>query len=389
VGQDISSSGESQELVKLGINNYSDEYLLNNSIIGDKFGSDVDIDGDIIIVGAPGHDFDNYYVNGTGNFIRKEFNSEFNIPSRTTYELGSSGSRNSLQNSGLSVLNNGAVFTFENRIIDWSNKSKKWKLVEKIIPQGYNAKNQAQQNPELPLSSGSENSNFGYSVSIDKANRSDADYSVAIGSHTHIHPSSIGGEILTNAGAAYSNDIMLRNPAPSIPSPYAYIDAKVFGEKGLPSINILVQNNNENNAIYYSSGTIYSDSKGQIFIEASGQNPSNRGFMQHIPYIVSVDGKYAYGLPESSGMILFINGKQDSSQNMNIFTNVDNSALVYNNIGLYSSSILGFASGIPSGLILYTNCPDPTVISESGLSLYMASGIGQFTDNLNLRIRGR
>jgi hypothetical protein len=61
---------------------------------------------------------------------------------------------------------------------------------------------------------------------------------------------------------------------------------------------------------------------------------------------------------------------------------------VYNNIGLYSSSIIGFASGIPSGLTLYSHSPNPIEISESGLNLY-TSGIGHLADNINLRIRGR
>jgi hypothetical protein len=382
VGQDLTDSGISQQQTLLGNNNYTNEYLANNTIIGDKFGIDVDIDGDIIIVGAPGHDFDNYYLNGSGQFIRKDFNSEFNIPSRSIYDMGSSGNRDQLQNSGICILNNGAIFAFENKIVNWNDRSKKWKLIEKIIPQGYNSAYQA-------LPSGSENSNFGYSISIDKANRSDADYSLSAGSHKHIYSTNSGEIALIDAGAAYSNDIMLRNQPPSIPSALAYIVANVFGEKGLNSINISVVNNGDNNLSYYATGLLYSDNKGQIFLEASGQNPSDRHFIQHSPYIVSVDGKYAYGTMVGDGAMLFIDGKQDSSQNMNIFTNVDNLAFVYNNMGLYSSSIIGFASGIiPSGLTLYSHSPDPIEISESGLSLY-TSGIGHLADNINLRIRGR
>jgi hypothetical protein len=381
VGQDLKDSGISQQPIMLGNNNYTNQYLTNNTIIGDKFGIDVDIDGDIIIVGSPGHDFDNYSVNGSGQFIRKEFNSEFSIPSRSVYNMGSSGIRNQLQGSGITVLNNGAIFTFENKIVNWNNRLKKWQLIEKIVPQGYNSKYQA-------LPSGSENSNFGYAISIDKTNRSDADYSLAIGSHRHIYSTNSGEIALRDAGAAYSNDIMLRNQPPATQSPSAYIIANVFGEKGLSPINIAVTNNINDNLSYYATGLIYSDNKGQIFVEVSGQNPSDRHFIQHVPYIVSIDGQYAYGTSVGDGAMLFIDGKQDASQNMNIFTNVDSFAFVYNNIGLYSSSIIGFASGIPSGLTLYSHSPNPIEISESGLNLY-TSGIGHLADNINLRIRGR
>ena len=87
-------------------------------------------------------------------------------------------------------------------------------------------------------------------------------------------------------------------------------------------------------------------------------------------------------------MILTNFGKVDVDNNMNMYTNVDDNAFVYNNLGMYTSSITDFASGIPSGLYLFTNCPDPTVLSNSGLTLF-ASGIGSNADTLNIGIRGK
>jgi hypothetical protein len=237
----------------------------------------VDIDSDIIVVGAPGHDFNNKYINTSGSFIRKEFNEEFYIPQRIVTDLGSSGIR--LQNSGTVLLNNGSIFTFENKIIDWSTKDKKWTFVEKIVPV-----------------SGCDNQNFGSTVAIDRLFRTDADYTIFAGSTSGIYSS----------GSSYSYDIMLRQPPPSIPSPEAFIQAKVFGERdsaGNPSVFISIQNSGENNQKYFTSGTIFSDNKGQIFIEVSGQDPATKGFIAHRPFIKSVDGQYAFGTQNNNNII--------------------------------------------------------------------------------------
>ena len=424
VGHDLISATNSEAI--LGYNNYTDEYLAINSFTGDKFGSDVDIDADIIAVGAPGHDFGNLSINGTGEFIRKSFNAEFNIPSRTTIDCG----LDEFLNSGVPpVLNNGAIFTFENRIIDWPTKTQKWTYVEKIVPQGILSRDQnfysdsidggfvgtvhgsqldvggpsSVGSPDIDggsvsgtpsymtFAEGNENDNFGQLVSIDRANRSDADYTIVGGSYKHGYSSS-GTNLLVNAGAIYSNDIMLRPPVPVLPNSGTYIDAKVFGERdglGNPTVNLYITNNNDDNKVYYSSGIVYSNNNGEIFIEISGQDPSSRGFITHRPFIESVDGQYAYGIPIKNSFRLYTAGRQDREANMDMFTKVDNSSFVYNSIGLYNSAILGFASGIPSGLSLYLDCPEPVSISASGLFLYTASGIGNYTDTLNLRIRGK
>jgi hypothetical protein len=55
---------------------------------------------------------------------------------------------------------------------------------------------------------------------------------------------------------------------------------------------------------------------------------------------------------------------------------------------LYQSAVLGIASGVPSGLFLYTDCPSGIIISESGFALY-ASGTGFSPEILSLEIRGK
>lgn len=382
IGHDLSNSGESQSYLSLGPNNYNNSYLEQFSIITDQFGYDVSIDSDIIIVGAPGHDFDKYANNiyASGSYIRKAFNEEFDIPSRFIQDLGNSGVRNIIS-SGITVLNNGAIFAFENRVIDWPTRTTKWTFVEKILQQGLKSREQ-----RSISASGTENENFGRSVYVHRSNRSDSDYVIVGGSDKHIYSIS-GNSPLANAGAAYSNDIMLRDTYPAIANTGTYIDAKVFGERDSgknPTVRIIV-NNTVNNQLLYASGIIYSDENGAIFLEASGQDPAIRGFIQHRPFIVSVDGLYKYGSPNSGNMPLFIDSTAVKTDNMNLFV-VSTTGNVYNNIGLYNSAITDFGSGI---INFYTDCPDPTQIVESGLLLYMPSGVGLSTDTLNMRVRGK
>jgi hypothetical protein len=343
-----------------------------DSIITDQFGYDVDIDGDIIIVGAPGHDYGNHYINGSGAFIRKCFNEDFDIPSRKSFDLGNSGNRQLYPFT--QILNNGSIFTFENKIVNWETKTKDWIYAEKVVPQ-WNYTNI--------------NSNFGRSVSIDKANRSDSDY-VIVGGADNYDFSSSGTDYKNSSGGSYTTDIVLRNSI-AIQSPEAYIDATFFGEtdtSGNPKIKLLFSNGNIGNKEYTTSGIIYSNNEGEIFIEASGKDPVARGFIEHRPYIQSVDGQYVYGFPISGNFPLFIEGKRDVDQNMNIFTNVDDTANVYNTLGLYNSAVYDIISGAyPSGLKLYVHTPNPSGLSAN--FCLSVSGIGSYTDTLNMRIRGK
>lgn len=373
IGQDITQSGNNQYSL-LGPNSYSSTYLNINTFVGDQFGYSVDTDGDIIAVGAPGHDFDKivYDMYNSGSFIRKCFNDEFDIPKHFVIDTGASGVRDSI-NSGLCVLNNGAIFTFENKIVDWSTREQKWTFIEKIIPQGYNR-----------IQNNNENDNFGRCVSIDRVYRSDADYIIVGGCENQDYSSS-GDSFIQSAGAAYTNDIILRESSPALPSPSSYIDVKVFGElvDNYPIVRAITLNDKSDQS-YYTSGLIYSNKDGAIFLEASGQDLSSKRFLQHIPYVVSIDGLYKYGLPDSGILPLFVDGYVDYRENIDLFV-VGSTGNVYNNLGLYSSSIVDFGSG---NLNFYTDCPSPTHIFESGLPLFTASGIGINTDSLNIRIRG-
>jgi hypothetical protein len=349
-------------------------------VVNDQFGYDISIDGDIIVVGAPGHDFGNYNEEEVGSFGRKFFNRDFYIPLRTVHDLGDQTTRNTL-NKHEQIINNGAVFTFENRIIDWNSKTKKWIYVEKSVPEGYSDGTQ-----------NSINDKYGKSVAIDKSNRTDADYTIVVGSPFHDYATSgnhISEQPMNDAGSAYIADIVLRRQPAAKPSPNSFINSRVFGftydnEDNIVRLDFV--NNNDDNKLYSASGIIYSNIQGEIFLEASGQDPATKGFIQHRPYIMAVDGQYVYGTPSYEGMTLTTFGKFDLENTMNMFTNVGDN-FVYNNVGLYTSAITGFASGVPSGLYLFIESQNTTDISSS-LTL-IASGIGSDTDTLNLRIRGK
>jgi len=340
---------------------------VSSSGINDQFGYDVAIDSDSILIGAPGHSYGNHVVNGSGDFVRKFFNSEFNLPERIVTDL---------DNSGSFVLNNGAAFVYENRIQDWASKKLKFSLVEKVVPQ----------DNESHIGSGDY---FAESVSIYRSKRTDSDYTIGIGSSKHDYDTS-GNNYVNNAGSAYVYDIMLREQPPSTPNQDAYLFGSVFGdtdENNQPRVNVIVVNSGES-ILYNVSGTVYTNNQGEIFVEISGQDTSRYGFAQQRPFIESVDGQIVYGINNSGNIPLFIEGQRFVSSNMNIFANVENIGNVYNNIGLYSQGIVDFATSSLSGLSLYSHAPDPISISNSGLSL-MISGVVINEKNIDLFIRGR
>jgi hypothetical protein len=342
------------------------------NVSSDHFGHSVVLQNDTIAIGSPNHDYGNYYsvVFNSGSFARKNFNPQFDIPTYVSNDLGYSGVRAAFNTSGIYGTNAGAIYVYENNITDWENKKQGWKLVEKILS-----------SPTVPSGSLSISERFGSNIYLSRPYRSDADYTIFAGCH-----SASGGGLL-NTGAAYSKDIMLRKQRPSLANSGAWINAKVFGESS--SNNDYVVNlkfsNSGNNAPYYGSGTVVSNSNGEIFIEVSGQDPSTKGFISHRPYIESVLGSYQYGQILENGMVLFSEGRfLPPSSQMNLFIDVENSAYVYNTLGLYGSVMTDVVS---SGLNLFIESPSGSVTSS--LNLFAPSGIGSLNDNLNLQVRGK
>ena len=376
----------------------------------DEFGRSVAIASDMLAVGAPCHDFetlhDHIFESDTA-FIRKDFNAEFKIHKHISTDLGCSGIRvDDLGNdgtppdSGTMVLNNGAVFTFKQRITDWANRIKTWEEADKINAQGYSDRNTA-----LSASSGTENDHFGTSVALHRAKRGDSDYTLVVGSPNHNYSTSgnhITSENMENAGAAYTFDAMLREQLPTIPNSNSYMIARVFGDREVDHLNTLTLNVNQNTTgdpiKYTTSGIIWSNSKGHIFVEASGYDASSKGFAIQRPYVVSVRGNLLPGTPDSDNIGLFTAGKPFGvSGNMNLMLSGAPSANVYNNMTLYNRGVLGLDSG---NLQMFLEAPSGStsnltvfisgkqlIEQQDQFKLYLENEA--IIENLNLRVRGK
>lgn len=336
------------------------------SALSDQFGHAVDIYNDALIIGAPNHSYENYYesIYLEGSFARKNFNSQFDIPVRNIHDLGDASVRSFFEMDGYKK-NIGAIYLYENKITDWENKDQSWSLIQKVT-------------------SNNANERFGRSIYFSRPYRTDADYSIFAGCHL-----SSGANIL-HAGTIYAKDVMLRGQPPSTQDPEGWINVKAFGDRGIndgPTVILNFQNSG-NNTIYYSSGIVVSNENGDIFIEVSGQDPSTKGFISHRPYVESIIGYYQYGKILENGMILHTNaGFLPPSSQMPLIINVENSAYVYNTLGLYADVITDVVSTYPSGLNLFVESPSGS--STSYMNMSMASGIGSQIDNLNLRVRGK
>ena len=385
VGQDlcldgINETAISQDVTRLGTNNYKIADLRDNSFVTDQFGASVDIQSDTIVIGAPGHDFPNLeqmeFERGgeaSGAFNHKEFNLSIDIPLRTVYDVGESGLRYQLSLSGsgtTAVLNNGAAYVYEIINSDWEARTKGCSFVQKIVPKGYFSRVQKDYEGmliETPVS-GSENDYYGRSVSVYQANRVDSNYSIAVGVPAHMcatsgdHSSFASG---VNTGAVYISDGMLREPNSTLPNPDASIFATVYANSGIdrsdPSgdyISLHFTNSGVYDYIFESNGRLYTNEDGEIFLEASGQDPADRSFTAHRPLIQEITGKYVHGTPEKGLLRLFASGQGPmTSGSLPLYNQAKDSAIVYNNLGLYASASLGSVSGVfeGSGLTLYSS----------------------------------
>ena len=517
VGQDYTSSVESNSPEELGNNGYSFTDLALDSRFTDRFGHDLDINEGVLAIGAPGHDFENFVDDGQANglFMNKAFGNAFTNPDRVVYDLGTSGVRSDLPNSGTAVLNNGAVYLYSEDY-NFTTRDNYWRMVEKVVPQGVNSHKQKAYDGSIPVAiSGSENSHFGESVAVSKNNRTDSDYTVIVGSKNHpfddtniepcyyneaigsfsisaadtnrvmiecpstgavkkryiqglhnnwylglytnntghlviydgvqtgtfnvgdlvkftigsssiINPNALyevkdiishsnfdsatnygPSQVLVvgcpspalqayseNRGAAYTYDLMLRRPQPAFRSNDANILGRVFGSSGIifgdterkNEITFSITNNEENREQHVESGIIYTNRYGEIFIEASGQDPSEYGLTQHRPFIFGVDGVILNGEIKTNALRLNTEGRpNESSGVMNLSVLAEDKANVYNNVGLYNFGVDGIVQN--SGLYL-TNLASSAPVQNSGSLLLFASGIGSINSDINLRVRG-
>ena len=382
-----------------GNHDLNSDFVLAHAGRGDQFGYSVAVDADMLVVGAPNHDFETLHdhiysgavVTNDLNtaFQRKSFNPEFDIPLHQYFDLGDSGNRSRFSGSGVVVLNRGAAFGFRHSIVDWSKRSKQWTYGEKLVAHGYHSNSGSVFAGDNLTASGNENDNFGKSVSVYRSERGDSDYTLVVGSPFHDHPTS-GNHIssgVTDAGAAFTYDAMLREQTPAIPNSGSWIDVKIFGAKTEDGRNMLLsrvyQNTTGGPQEHYTSGIVFANQYGDLYVEASGFDPATKGFVAHRPFIEHVIGDYAGGDFTSASLDLLTVGKPVTVTGaMNMMLSGAPSAYVYNNMSLRTAG----ASGTPSGdMPLYITAPSGS--ANNSLNMNVVST--QTTENLNLRVRGK
>jgi hypothetical protein len=365
---------------------------------GDRFGFSVDIAYDMAVVGAPNHSFEtlhHHIYSGSTAFQRKSFDAKFDIPKHSFYDLADSGIRVNTfgNNSGTMTLNNGAVYNYRNEMVNFNERTQRWTFAEKMLAVGYKSRVQTALTAGILAASGSDNDNFGASVCIDRPLRGDSDYTLIAGSPNHDWPTSGDHPTkgLNNAGAAYTFDCVLRQQIPSIQNSGGWIDAHVFGNKqesgSTDRVGVRVYQNSSGNSLeYVVSGIVFSNKNGDIFLEASGFDPSTKGFVAHRPYIDNIKFELFPGTEINNSFNLITSGRPVSmSGDMNLSLLGSDQANVYNTLGLYNFGVSGIASGEnPSGLSLFISAPS----GQSSESLNLSLTSTQTTNALNLRIRG-
>lgn len=393
VGQDLTTDVGSDSPQSLDENNYSAVELRKLTKETDKFGFSIAVESGLLVIGAPGHDFGRYVDDGqaSGLFMSKSFDNSFVSPTRVIYDLANSGTRTTYSQSGHSVdslgsgiifggtvLNNGAAFVYTDDY-NFTTEKTEWSFLEKIVPEGINVNRQFSMVGSYPqvAFSGAENSRFGSSVAANRNTRSDSDYAIVVGSKDH--PFGSGNDIEArkeNKGSAYTYDMMLKQLPPAQADSGAFIHSKVFAESGTPKLHpetfLNIVNSGLDKQYYESTGIIYSNSDGEIFLEVSGQDNSVYQYINHRPYISAVYGQMMAGTKFTNGIRLFTEGRpNEASGNINMMVLGSGRANVYNDIGLNTFGTTGYASGIPSGLYLFNNAESPLALNDSG-NLYVS-----------------
>ncbi len=182
---------------------------------------------------------------------------------------------------------------------------------------------------------------------------------------------------------------MLREQIPEIPSSSTFIDVSVYGNKSNVEDRlrlVITQNVSGDPITYETSGLIFSNENGNIFLEASGIDLATHGFIAHRPFVESVIGMVADTTLIDDYIRLVTDGKpHDASGKVNLSILGADSAIVYNTLNL-STAAWPVVSG---GLNMTTT--GAIGIGSSGMLNIVTSGIGSANNGspLNMRIRGK
>jgi hypothetical protein len=342
----------------------------------DQFGRSVAVASDMFAIGAPNHDWitEHYHVyDGESAFLRKEFTAEFDIPAH-----------NHPESSGNPVLNDGAVYTYRDDLVDFGGRRKEVVLAEKLNKQGY--KGRFASSTLDPL--GTENDKFGASVAIHRSFRGDSDYTLVGGAINHDYPTSGNHTtgFLKNAGAAFTFDAMLREQPAVIPTEGGYIYARTFGPENSDVVSITVEQPVSGKPVTHKvSGVVFANRFGEIYLEGSGFDPATKGFTAHRPYVKYVAGTPINGTFINNSVNLVMEGVSRSGQEtLPLFVKDTNGGYVYNKVELYTSGNIDYASG---DFNLYVS--GDRFFNNDQLNLFVSGVTEVNTASLNLGIRGK
>ena len=342
----------------------------------DQFGRSVAVASDMFAIGAPNHDFVTEHIHiydGSSAFLRKEFTAEFDIPEHNYPEL-----------SGLPVLNDGAIYTFRDDLTNFGDRTKSVVFAEKLDKQRY--KGRFASSAIDPL--GTENDKFGASVAMHRSFRGDSDYTLVGGAINHDYPTSGDHptQFIKNAGGAFTYDAMLREQPKVIPTEGGYIYARTFGPENGSGISLIVEQPVSGEPITYkASGVLFANRFGEIYLEGSGFDPATKGFTIQRPFVKYVIGKPINGIPVNDNLNMVLKGVPGSgAESMPLFIKDINGGYVYNNIDLYTSGDINYASG---DIDLYVS--GDRFFNSGEMNLFVSGVSGVNSASLDLRIRGK
>ena len=342
----------------------------------DQFGRSVAVASDMFAIGAPNHDWiteHNHVYDGTSAFLRKEFTAEFDIPEHIY-----------LESSGLPVLNDGAIYTFRDDLTNFGDRQKSVVFAEKINKQKY--KGRFASSALDP--SGTENDKFGASVAMHRSFRGDSDYTLVGGAINHDYPTSGNHptQFIKNAGAAFTYDAMLREQPAVIPTEGGYIYARVFGVGNSDTLSLAVEQPISGEpTIHKVSGVVFSNEFGEIYLEGSGFDPATIGFTAHRPFVKYVIGNVINGTQINNNVKMVVKGVPGSGlADMPLYIKDTNGGYVYNNMNLYTSGNIDYASG---DIDLYVS--GNRFFNSGEMNLFTSGVVGVNNSSLDLRLRGK
>jgi hypothetical protein len=178
---------------------------------------------------------------------------------------------------------------------------------------------------------------------------------------------------------------MLREQPAVIPTEGGYIYARAFGPENGDDLSIIIsQPVSGDPQTHQVSGVVFANRYGEIYLEASGFDASMRGFVIHRPFVKSVVGKLINGTEINNSISMVIPGVSISGfEQMPLFLNNMQGGYVYNNVDLYTSGNIDYASGE-----LFLRVSGNRFL-ESGIMDLFTSGAYVDTSSLNLEVRGK